>query len=64
MKPTPYEVEKLAGMTRRNEAELATIKADRAAGKPIEHGRVRNLARAVKVQIKLERDLQRREAKP
>lgn len=60
MKPTPYEVEKLAGMTRTNEAELAAIKADQAAGKHVEQRRVRKLARAVRDQVKLERDLARR----
>lgn len=59
MKPTQYEIDKLARMTRENEAELAAIKVAHAAG-TLDQRRVRKLNRAVKAQVKLERELNRR----
>ena len=61
--PNAYEVEKLRRMTEANRAELQAIKADQEACKWIDQNRVRKLHRAVKEQVRLERELNRRAAK-
>lgn len=61
--PMPYEVEKLARMTKTNRAELEAIQALRAEGKPVPRRRVIVLMRNVKLQGRLEKELARRAEK-
>ncbi len=56
-KPTPYQLEKLAGMYKRNQAELAEINALIAKGKPIDKHRVKELKRAARAAERLEKEL-------
>lgn len=64
MKPTPYQLEKLATMNRENTAEVLALKHDAAALQPNDsHGRAQiaarahKLERAIKAAARLEREL-------
>lgn len=55
--PTPYQLEKLLGMYKKNIAELAAIRAIAATGTRVPYVRIRRLKKAARAVERLEREL-------
>jgi hypothetical protein len=59
-KPTEREWEQLANLNQHNAAELAAIKADKAAGRTVKKGRVLRARKSCEEAVRLERSLKKR----